>query len=204
LSALGLLAFGFFAKFYMPGYLAEKGKNLATKEDIHHLTDVVEGIKAKYATDLEVFRAELAKANQVQQIQFKTEFETYVEIMKKLVRLQGVTFALQPMFEFLPESEEGRKEVRSNKLREFKEAYEAFALNVHEKRPFYSAAIWEKLSEVMKLTVQEANFFQFGLSTVAGEAPWKKRQTDLSRLLALIEEVGEAIRTRFDDLKAVK
>ncbi|MEJ5906176.1 hypothetical protein V7V80_15945 [Pseudomonas kermanshahensis] len=33
-------------KFYLPGYIKEKGKNLATKEDIAGITDQIEQVKA--------------------------------------------------------------------------------------------------------------------------------------------------------------
>jgi hypothetical protein len=40
----GLIAaaiMGMFLKFYLTGYLTEKGKNLATKEDIEQITDKI-------------------------------------------------------------------------------------------------------------------------------------------------------------------
>jgi hypothetical protein len=52
------------AKKYLPSYLAEKGKNLATKEDIRDITDRIEGVKARYATELEEIKAVLAAQNQ--------------------------------------------------------------------------------------------------------------------------------------------
>lgn len=42
----------------LPGYLGEKGKNLATKEDIEHITDKIEAIKTQYA-----FLVEAAKVD---------------------------------------------------------------------------------------------------------------------------------------------
>lgn len=49
-AAGGLLLF---ARFYLPSYMSEKGKNLATKEDIRKITDEVEGVKFDYAQRLE-------------------------------------------------------------------------------------------------------------------------------------------------------
>ena len=40
-------------KNYIPSYLQEKAKNLATKEDIQDITDKVEGIRFLYASNLE-------------------------------------------------------------------------------------------------------------------------------------------------------
>ena len=36
-------------KFFLPGYLTEKGKNLATSEDVEEITQKIESIKADYS-----------------------------------------------------------------------------------------------------------------------------------------------------------
>ena len=35
-------------KFYIPAYLKEKAKNLATKEDISEITEAIEKVRAQY------------------------------------------------------------------------------------------------------------------------------------------------------------
>jgi hypothetical protein len=40
-------------KFFLPSYLSEKAKNLATKEDIGLITDQIEKVKAEYAENLQ-------------------------------------------------------------------------------------------------------------------------------------------------------
>jgi hypothetical protein len=207
LSTLSLLAFliiGWFVKSYFPTYLQKKAENLATKEDIGHLTDAVESIKAKYATDLEVLRAELVKSNQVQQIQFKTEFDTYVEIMAKIVRLQSATLSLRPALDYTPKDEAAQKAERIRRLEAYGKAYEPFWLNVHEKRPFYSPAIWEKLRDLMRLVRWEASQYSDGQESAKNMEYWDKADKNQEKILSLIEEVVESIRSRFDDLKAVK
>lgn len=42
---------------YLGGYLAEKGKNRATKDDIKAITDSIEGVKAEYTRQMEQLRA---------------------------------------------------------------------------------------------------------------------------------------------------
>jgi hypothetical protein len=44
-------------KYFLPGYLSEKGKNLATKEDIRKITDEVESVKNQYAVLIEELKA---------------------------------------------------------------------------------------------------------------------------------------------------
>lgn len=43
--------------FFLPAYLSEKGKNLATKEDIAKVTNEVESVKIRYAMLVEEFKA---------------------------------------------------------------------------------------------------------------------------------------------------
>lgn len=60
IANLSLICFGLlFLRNYIPSYLNEKGKNLATKEDIGLLTDRVERIKAQYVADVERLKSSL-------------------------------------------------------------------------------------------------------------------------------------------------
>lgn len=47
----------FLLRHYIPSYLAEKGKNLATKEDIEAITRKVEGVRHEYSTLVEELKA---------------------------------------------------------------------------------------------------------------------------------------------------
>lgn len=42
------LAIGWFIKEYFPSYMKEKGKNLATKEDIEEITKKIESVKSEF------------------------------------------------------------------------------------------------------------------------------------------------------------
>ena len=53
----------------LPAYLAEKGKNLATKEDIDHLTEKVERIRSQFS-----------QVNTVHKVQFEVEFKSYQDL----------------------------------------------------------------------------------------------------------------------------
>jgi hypothetical protein len=52
---------GLFIKSYLPAYFSEKGKNLATKEDIKEITNIVEQVKIELSKDLEFIKWELTK-----------------------------------------------------------------------------------------------------------------------------------------------
>ena len=49
LSLIGFVLVGVFLRNYLPSYVAEKAKNLATKEDIESITRKIEGVKAEFA-----------------------------------------------------------------------------------------------------------------------------------------------------------
>jgi len=44
---------GLLLKNYLPPYLTEKGKNLATKEDIEEITNKIERVRSDYASEIE-------------------------------------------------------------------------------------------------------------------------------------------------------
>ncbi|MFZ0962921.1 MAG: hypothetical protein WAO35_18805 [Terriglobia bacterium] len=54
LTWLILIIGGLLLRFYLRGYFKEKGKNLATKEDIKEITEKVEAVKAEYAKQREL------------------------------------------------------------------------------------------------------------------------------------------------------
>lgn len=51
------LIFLLFFKYYFPSYLTEKGKNLATSEDITAITEKIEGVRTQYAALIEELKA---------------------------------------------------------------------------------------------------------------------------------------------------
>ena len=77
-------------KTFLPSYLSEKGKNLATKEDIALITDKVESIKTDYAKVIE----ELRTNNQLKlsEIERKKSIkkEVYLQATEALTRTQNI------------------------------------------------------------------------------------------------------------------
>jgi len=55
-----LIIGGLLLRNYLPSYFQEKGKNLATKEDIREITDKVEAVKAQYVREIELFKYDIA------------------------------------------------------------------------------------------------------------------------------------------------
>ncbi len=80
----------YFIKSYIPAYLSEKGKNLATKEDIGAITDEVELVKSGYAEILE----EVKVSNQIKVSAIEREQnikkEVYMEAVEAITKSQNM------------------------------------------------------------------------------------------------------------------
>jgi hypothetical protein len=75
-SGLGTLIVSF-----LKSYFSEKGKNLATKEDISVITEKVGSIKDEYSRSIESYRSELKKIYDIS----KPSLELTIEIDKKFI-----------------------------------------------------------------------------------------------------------------------
>ena len=52
-------------RVFLPSYVAEKGKNKASKEDLAHLTQLVESVKAQHSAEMERLKASLVAEGHV-------------------------------------------------------------------------------------------------------------------------------------------
>jgi len=68
---LGLGAASLLIKSFLPKYFEEKGKNLATKEDIEEITHKVESVKAEISQSQSIFQAK-----------YRLKHEAYLEALK--------------------------------------------------------------------------------------------------------------------------
>ena len=62
ITLAGLGAVALWIKNYFSSYSTEKGKNLATKQDVEEITDKIEGVKSAYQEQTERLRSALAVA----------------------------------------------------------------------------------------------------------------------------------------------
>ncbi|QDP41973.1 hypothetical protein [Radiobacillus deserti] len=63
LNFIGLFCFGLFIKSYLPSYMKEKGKNLATKEDVKDITKRTEEVKLEFQKEMANFTTYLSFSN---------------------------------------------------------------------------------------------------------------------------------------------
>jgi hypothetical protein len=80
----------YFIKSYIPAYLSEKGKNLATKEDIGAITNEVEAVKSGYSEILE----EVKVSNQLKVSAIEREQgikkEVYMDAVEAITKSQNM------------------------------------------------------------------------------------------------------------------
>lgn len=93
-AVVGALVVYLLLKSFLPSYFSEKGKNLATKEDVASITDKVESVKTDYAKVLEEIRSN----NQLKLAEIEREKnikkEVYLQAVEALTRTQNVVATL--------------------------------------------------------------------------------------------------------------
>jgi len=71
LVLLAIGALGLFIKSFLPSYMNEKAKNLATREDVEGITKQVEQAKLVYSKELKEFESRLANTEQSRQLRLQ-------------------------------------------------------------------------------------------------------------------------------------
>lgn len=80
----------YFIKSYIPAYLSEKGKNLATKEDVGTITEEVEAVKSGYAEILEEVKvSNLLKVSAIEREQ-NIKKEVYMDAVEAITKSQNM------------------------------------------------------------------------------------------------------------------
>jgi len=81
---ISIFIVGLLVRIYLPGYIKEKSKNHATKEDIAEITEKIEQVKAEYAKQLELYKSGIWKTQQ-RHLQMQEVEKLKVESFKKAV-----------------------------------------------------------------------------------------------------------------------
>ncbi|MBD1571589.1 hypothetical protein [Aliivibrio sp. S10_S31] len=87
LQLLALIGIGclFLFRKYLFSYSSEKGKNLATKEDIEEITRKVESTKNEYISDIERLKVDLALLSRKHDILLDEKIRVFKKLQKRLV-----------------------------------------------------------------------------------------------------------------------
>jgi len=92
IQALILVIFAYFVHYFQ-----EKGKNLATKEDISEITTKIEQVKHTYSSKLESVKSVLSARLFTHQVRYQNEFVMLLSLSKKLAEFKDAlsNFELQ-------------------------------------------------------------------------------------------------------------
>jgi hypothetical protein len=117
LQVVLILVIGYFI-FHFKSYFKKKGDNLADKEDIEELTQIVEEVRLKYSADIEKLRAELSLGTQRRSSVFEEEKEALIVFFSQLNVWIWETLRIEAH-----EYYHGNYEDLSDKIIKFREAY---------------------------------------------------------------------------------
>lgn len=169
-------------------YGAEKGKNLATKEDIAVITRTVETIRVES-------QARLNQAELVNRTQYELELQAYRELWDALLPVHRAAAALRPAFDYGLAEGETDESRRRTRLKEFSESFNPFSQAVWKHRPFYPAPVFQQLSELLKLMHGEAIEYQHCHPQQDREY-WPKAMANVKAMNEQVDRVCDAIRDR--------
>lgn len=202
-----------FVAVYLAAYIREKGKNLATSEDIHEITRQIESIKTEYAKELESLRAgystglkyfesQLSRRRQVDGIRFEKEFQVYQDVWAALIEFQRSVHFLRAVVN-LPTSEPGMREEALGKFRETREAFDAtFGKN----SPFIAKNVYIALANFMKSRViMELCLYRPEFSPLPDASVDRDKElcainsdSDSDEVIQMVIEIGGIIRERIE------
>ena len=170
---------------WLISYIREKGKNLATKEDISEITQKIESIKT-----------DLAAKQHFSQIRYGREMKVFEEIWPKLCELQEAVLALRPVMDTLPQEGETKESRKSMRAENFTNAFVAFRTAIKHSRPFYPPVIWNELVILLKLCWGEATEYGIYSDERKPRDYWEKAMDNAKAINDQIDKTCEAIRTR--------
>lgn len=82
---LGIITIVIMLRSYLPSYAKEKGKNLATREDISEITRKVEEVRTQHSAQLEHLKVDLGLLSKKNDILLAEKVRVFKELQKRLV-----------------------------------------------------------------------------------------------------------------------
>jgi len=184
---------------WLLSYLREKGKNLATKEDVGQITTKIESAKTEFAERLEKVRASLEVRSHYSRVRYEREMKTYEEVWTKLCGLKDAALSLRPVMDSSlkeGQTEEDRKRERAGK---FIDCYMQLSRAVDYSRPFYPPGIWIELRQLLDLCWKEGVQYRFRGDGRGMIDYWDQAMENAKAITSQVDKTCEAIRSRLTD-----
>ncbi len=187
---------GLIARSYLPGYLGQKGKNLATKEDVAEITTKIESVKHDYAKQLESTRSELSAQLNTHSFRYEKEYEVLSDLTSLLVDLRDASLNLRPIVD-LREPGKSDQEIKQERLKKLYEAMSALYLLREKKRPFYPDDVYTKLTKIQKEAHSESVGYRYrDESTTDFAKYWEEAEKNQEQITNIAEKAMSQIRER--------
>ena len=145
LANAGSLVVGWFIGSFFPSYFSEKGKNLATKEDIGKITTKIEEVKAALGSRLHIH-----------QVRYEHEFKILLELSQKLVAARDAAQGLRPESGYGDINEPDEKKAR---MKRYFDASREFYIFMEGTQPFFPEGIYDTIKAFNNVAWKE--FVQF-------------------------------------------
>ncbi len=133
--------------WYFASYIKEKGKNLATKEDVDEITDKIESVKTTYAQKIEGLKSQLNAKFHAQTVRFEKEFKVYEEVWGALLELRNATVHLRI----------AGKEDPDERMNRYRKAFDNFYPVLYGSKPFIPQEIFSSLEDLLRVIFSEAS-----------------------------------------------
>ena len=167
-----VLIFDLFLRFYFTKYMEEKGKNLATKEDIKVITIKTEEVKIQFQKELEDYKYHLEtavnklntaneRALHISKTQYDKEFEIYLEIWQSLYDFIVRTLKLYPNNDQIPTDKNKKDKLMSERYDNYCDSYNRYSNIINRYAPFYNKEFNEKFNEIRKLCDEIGEIFNY-------------------------------------------
>ncbi len=206
LEILILLAIGciFLFKKYLFSYSSEKGKNLATKEDIGEITNSIESVKLNHAKLLESTRAELSSQINNHGFRYEKEYEVLSDLSSLLVDVRDASLSLRPAMDYR-DPDKSDDDIKRERLTRYYEALRALYVVREKKRPFYPEEIYLSIRAIEKESRSESIEYQYRDPEDENRYMdyWEKAEKNQEKITELAEEAMSKIRDRVTKWEAL-
>lgn len=152
-GAGGVILLGIFFR----SFVFEKGKNLATKQDIGAITAKIEQVRSEYAANLESAKASLNAQSALYTFRYQREYEILQTMMELLISVRDSAAFFADYVSFPQESNEAI-DYRNAEAEKLFSAIRALELYRDQKRPFYPDAVYDQIQGLVAAGHAEKGF----------------------------------------------
>lgn len=194
LTALAIV--GYLLKNYLPSYFGEKGKNLATKEDISEITEKIESVRTQYSSAIERLRVDLRRNAFEHETRFSKLHERRVQAIDGLYKRLVRTIAA-----FYPLMTRGNGEESGEIKQKAGEAGQEFTTFFGENRLYLDAELAQDVGRLQMVLNEAWVTFAYDLRDEQAPVPQHERERRLAvwrRARDIVRDEAPMLRDRIE------